>query len=54
MSEPKWEHVQSSDNRYTTRLSVPGGWLYCVIERTEFGGIINQMLAFVPKPASSK
>ena len=40
MSETKWERVQ----RGTSRLVVPGGWLYATDESP------NETLAFVPTP----
>src|SRR5262245_39403906 len=49
--EPKWQLVQSSRDRETRRLPVPGGWLYLVHELAEMGSIMGQLMTFVPKPA---
>ena len=47
-AEVYWEQVQDSLDRTTTRLKVPSGWLYCLVEKGDMGGILNQMLVFVP------
>ena len=54
MPEPRWEEVQNDKDRSTTRLQVPGGWLYCVIEKGDMGGIMNQFVVFVPKPPKAE
>jgi hypothetical protein len=53
MNEPKWETVQRDRDRSTTRLAVPGGWLYIVAEKGEMGAIYAQYMAFVPKPPTT-
>jgi hypothetical protein len=49
-NSPTWRRVQSDDDRETSRLEVPGGWLYMVIEKGEMGGIMKEFMCFVPKP----
>ena len=49
MKAQVWQRVQSDRDRETERLAVPGGWLYVVTEKGEFGGILKQHLVFVPK-----
>ena len=46
-----WEEIASGEDRHVSRLAVPGGWIYVVIENSEGGGILNELAIFVPKPA---
>jgi hypothetical protein len=46
----KWSSYEDE----TLRQAVPGGWLYLVIEKAEFGAHMAHTLAFVPKPGTAK
>lgn len=59
MAEPKWEQIESQHvdqvwSRRTTRLRVPGGWLYnvTVTGHTKDGAQLSTSTVFVPdRPA---
>lgn len=44
MPSATWESVSDSDGAVTTRMGVPGGWLYRVMTN----GLTGSALAFVP------
>jgi hypothetical protein len=47
------ETIQRNEDRGTTRLAVPGGWLYCMVEHGDYGrGILQQHVVFVQRPIS--
>lgn len=51
-----WVTIQSSSERSTLTLAVPGGTLYLVIESAEMGSILSEHLVFAPaalKPPKS-
>ena len=48
----EWEIVHKWDGGYTSRLRVPGGWIYAVMAETTEGAQMNNV--FVPMPAVVK